>query len=191
MKNKYSLRYKNQNNIIVFSITLILISSVFLFGKYSLNVDNYKIKKCEETIFEFDKIEYYNVEIEKGFGIKPTQTDTLKINLLNDEYSSLKDSINLKNIELYYKKTNLNKRSLQYIRSYLCKNVIKKENYLSECFPVFRDILIFKKDSKIVGILKICFECGMSNLVSEKYNSSTFNCSMLINLDNFLKSSRD
>ena len=32
---------------------------------------------------------------------------------------------------------------------------------LTACTPLYRDVLILKKNNKIVSILKICFDCGM------------------------------
>lgn len=34
-----------------------------------------------------------------------------------------------------------------------------------ECAPVYRDILVFKKDNKIKGVAQICFQCEKSNFI--------------------------
>ncbi|TDX87215.1 hypothetical protein [Epilithonimonas xixisoli] len=33
-------------------------------------------------------------------------------------------------------------------------------HYDTSCVKTFRDILVFKKNNKIVGVSKICFDCG-------------------------------
>lgn len=39
-----------------------------------------------------------------------------------------------------------------------------------KCAPVYRDIIVFKKENKIMGISKICFECDMDYTIDNKGN---------------------
>lgn len=43
-------------------------------------------------------------------------------------------------------------------------------NYMREnaCEPYYRDVYVFRKKNKIVGIAKICFDCQIINFSSEK-----------------------
>jgi len=106
--------------------------------------------------------------------------------MLNNYFTEINDSINLNQIEKYYKKNELNLKALKFIKSYICKTKINLNNDYSECMPIFRDIIIFKKQSKTVGIIKICFDCNLSNIVSSEYNSYLFNIEELDILEKFL-----
>ena len=56
------------------------------------------------------------------------------------------------------------------------------------CIPVFRDILIFKKNNKSIGIAKICFECEKSHIVGTNKNIENFGqCGDFSKLMNILK----
>ena len=42
------------------------------------------------------------------------------------------------------------------------------------CIAVYRDILIFKKQNKTVGIAKICFECFKKQIIGTNANTENF-----------------
>ncbi|MBD3905661.1 hypothetical protein NAL32_14535 [Chryseobacterium sp. Ch-15] len=42
------------------------------------------------------------------------------------------------------------------------------------CSPVYRDILIFKKDKKVNGIVKICFNCHQYRIFGTNANTQNF-----------------
>jgi hypothetical protein len=44
----------------------------------------------------------------------------------------------------------------------------------TKCVPIFRDILIFRKSGKIVGIAKICFRCGQNEIFGTSANTNDF-----------------
>ena len=51
------------------------------------------------------------------------------------------------------------------------------EYYEFACIPIFRDVLIFKNKSKVVGIAKICFTCNNSVIVGTNANTEEFGMS--------------
>ena len=58
--------------------------------------------------------------------------------------------------------------------SAICKTISNNINlkyHEVACIPMYRDILIFKKDNKTKAVLKVCFECGMNDL-SGKFESN-------------------
>ncbi|MCZ8198041.1 MAG: hypothetical protein O9267_10575 [Flavobacterium sp.] len=82
--------------------------------------------------------------------------------------------------------------SYGYIKNLVPKEKIKKidefitndiyyESHLTACVPSYRDILILKKNNKIVSVLKLCFECGMI----DKYGVIESNCSENIDFDTY------
>lgn len=49
-----------------------------------------------------------------------------------------------------------------------------EEGSARACIPVFRDILIFKKNDKITGMMKICFNCHQYRILGTKANTDNF-----------------
>ena len=48
------------------------------------------------------------------------------------------------------------------------------ERITTACAQIYRDILIFKKTSNIVGVAKICFSCGDYQIVGTDANTENF-----------------
>jgi len=72
-------------------------------------------------------------------------------------------------VNKFYSKKELDKEKFPEI------NEIYTEKYhgqydIAGCAPFYRDILIFKKDKKIIGISKICFQCNLNMTVGTKRN---------------------
>lgn len=62
-------------------------------------------------------------------------------------------------------------------------------NYETACVKTFRDILVFKKNNKIVGISKICFDCGWeSTFFNEKRFNNLIDITYFEELENLLNS---
>lgn len=40
---------------------------------------------------------------------------------------------------------------------------------VAACEPIYRDLIVFEKDNKIIGWVKICLDCGISEIVGSKY----------------------
>lgn len=49
-----------------------------------------------------------------------------------------------------------------------------EEVYGHACIYVYRDILLFKKKSKVIGIAKLCFDCDASVIIGTKVNTNEF-----------------
>ncbi|MTH16399.1 hypothetical protein [Flavobacterium sp. LC2016-01] len=72
-----------------------------------------------------------------------------------------------------YTKTNVDSKKFKQIDEIFTEK--KHGDVLeSSCIYVYRDILIFRKKSKIVGIAKICFGCGASIILGTKPNTEEF-----------------
>jgi len=42
------------------------------------------------------------------------------------------------------------------------------------CKPFYRDILVFRRDARLVGIAKICFECNQSYMIGIEHQTRNF-----------------
>ena len=45
---------------------------------------------------------------------------------------------------------------------------------VTSCEPIYNDILLFKKNSKVTGIVKICFNCWQYEIIGTIANTETF-----------------
>lgn len=126
-------------------------------------------------LFDFDEATHYYYEIEEDSLMRmwdkenKTDKETRIINLLIDDIPySIKDSSSVKNLERYgfIKKqiSNFDKSKLrQAIRR---KKVADFEE--TTCIAEYRDIIIFKKNHKIVGVIKICFGCDQYLIIDSR-----------------------
>jgi hypothetical protein len=73
-----------------------------------------------------------------------------------------------------YTRTTLDSSVCMNIDSILIQKPHPEVSYLTECSPVYRDILIFKKDKKITGIAQICFSCDQFYFVGNVIKSEGF-----------------
>lgn len=44
----------------------------------------------------------------------------------------------------------------------------------TRCVPVYRDILVFKKNDSVVGLSKICFDCDIQHTIDKYGNRKEF-----------------
>lgn len=49
-----------------------------------------------------------------------------------------------------------------------------QESYAMTCIAVYRDILVFKKENKIIGTAKLCFSCDQNVITGTQHNTDEF-----------------
>lgn len=127
--------------------------------------------KKETFISNFDSIEYYSADKEfysKFYNRLREKSDTYYSKILNENVPEKLDD------SLFYSELN----SSKFINSKVSQadiNSFKElfnddtftDAYTTACAPDYRNILILKKSNRIVGVLKICFNCEMYNLIGE------------------------
>ena len=163
-------------------LTLVLVS---LFSCKSKSTTKQIVVKEEKVscipYFDFDKIEHYSIKIEES-GIwkiyekkRKTVDDKRFIELiLKYTPEKIEDTTILKEIE----KSGYIKRSVQLdkfemLNSIFCEKKHKNSIALS-CIAYYRDIVVFKKENKTVGVAKVCFECSQSIITGTKRNTQEF-----------------
>lgn len=72
-----------------------------------------------------------------------------------------------------YKKSDLTIKQQKDIENVFSEKDSSPDSYAS-CAAEYRDIFIFKKKEKTVGIAKICFKCGRFQIVGSKLDISGF-----------------
>jgi hypothetical protein len=164
----------------------------FLFSILLFSCNTKTSKKVEENIyvppkitgmkyFDFDEIIHYKNEIESSetrklyFGQK-TKLDSLKYEIIINKKipKTINDTAFINQLEqIGFLKNTVDKRKFEEINT-IFKEKKHKEVYGFACDYIFRDILVFKRKSKTIGIAKICFECNENHIVGTEANIEEF-----------------
>lgn len=135
-----------------------------------------------KNYFDFDEVDhYYNnydpLSEENRYDRKfiKTKLDSLEVQLI---YGSTPTTINdLEFIpylnKISYKKTNIDTSLFAQLNEIFTERIYDY-NTSTRCIYIYRDILIFKKNKEVVGVVKICFECKGIRIVGTTANTSFF-----------------
>jgi len=134
--------------------------------------------------FEYDEIEYYKSEIEEDQigelydNQKKSLKDSLKMGIILGEIpKSILDTNFIDDLKSFgYSKSNIKPKKFNKINEIFTEKK-HSEMYETACLFIYRDILIFKKKSKVIGIAKMCFGCDASVIVGTKSNTDEFGMS--------------
>ncbi len=165
---------------------IIFISAILLFSCNSRKEAKLENAIKETTIsgekyFEYDEIEYYQNEIKEDQigelydNQKKSLKDSLKIEvILGETPKSISDTNFIDDLKSFgYTKSNIKSKKIEKINEFFSvKN--HSESYITACIYVYRDILIFKRKSKVIGIAKICFSCNSKIIVGTKSITEKF-----------------
>ena len=164
-------------------ILIIFIASLFSCSKGKK--ENASAKFLDNKTFEFDKIEHYSsIQNHKIDSITSRKEEPLSkfekeyFRLLNDNYpTSLTDSSFFKSLMMpHIKVDTISKEGLiefkKKFNNKMCDYYANKA-----CVPIYDDIYIFRLNSKITGIAKVCYQCEIiyfldSNTSWERFGDS-------------------
>ena len=134
-----------------------------------------------KVFFDFDEIDFYNTDFDEKKSIvliqnkENSELDKLKYEIILEETPKNIQDLEFLNkmteIGFTHKKIESDKfKSINEI--FVEKNI--SNDYAYGCAPVYRDILIFKKNEKIIGVAKICFGCEQNIIIGTKANTVNF-----------------
>ncbi|MBP9848338.1 MAG: hypothetical protein KBC58_02760 [Flavobacterium sp.] len=147
-------------------------------------VNTTEIKSNDLNFFDFDKVEHYSKnikdddilhEMQRLDGIDKHSEEYNYLNLIGYNYpKNVNDKEIISNLVKYkFSKiqidNNIHKDINKLFSTSKCEG-----GYPLACAPIYRDILIFYKQDKIIGIAKICFECGQSYILGSSNDVSDF-----------------
>lgn len=164
----------------IFVFIVVFISSCNTSTKVDV-ADTKVIKKELEPFFDSDKINHYYLNFsEEDFEklIKKdinTEKETEFITLFVHHFPDTIPKENFEKILLKhnYKKSDLTIKQQKDIQNVFSEKDSSPDAYAS-CAAEYRDIFIFKKKEKTVGIAKICFKCGRFQITGSKLDTSGF-----------------
>ena len=138
-------------------------------------------KSVPKPYFEFDQIDYYYIDIDEmtfnelALSKKRKKKEQQLLHLVSRGYlESLKDTGHILLAEdLGYIKHRINQNLFPAIHDIFSEK--DHENWLSAaCIAILRDILVFRKNNKIVGVAKICVTCMQHEIVGTTVNTDFF-----------------
>lgn len=134
-------------------------------------------KETCKPFYDYDEIEWYNYK---------RNLDSIPPDLKNNEFlievfqgstfSKIKDVSKLNYLSVDdFNKSIVPNSKYEQLNKLFCYNENKGiEGFTTACIPFYNDILVFKKESKIIGIAKICFKCQQSTFTESKSNTAAF-----------------
>lgn len=137
-------------------------------------------KYSKKTFFDFDEVIHYRIEIDEN-KLLIREEDNLSSDeqlqndlIILDKPEVISDTMFVKNLqEIGFSKTNILENKFEELNElFSLKN--PKEHLSNSCIAVYRDILIFKKNNKVIGVAKICFDCDQSQIIGTKINTMNF-----------------
>lgn len=164
----------------------IFIVSVVLFWSCNdskkVNTNSEKVVKKElRPFFDSDKIDHYYLNFSDDDLMKIIRKDRnteKELEFIALFVHHFPDSIPKENFEKIllkhnYKKSDLTIKQQKDIQNVFSEKDSSPDSYAS-CAAEYRDIFIFKKKEKTIGIAKICFKCGRFQIIESKLDTSRF-----------------
>jgi hypothetical protein len=148
------------------------IISLLLFTLTFISCQKSKNDKIKDVIEECNSVEFYRISEEKKHIVGNDTINDTKIvqGILSDnEKLNFNDQKIIDVLNKEYTKYSMNEDSSEDILDEFTEwNMFKFKIFYEACIPTYRDILLFKKDGKIVGFAKVCFDCSQSYIVVNK-----------------------
>lgn len=164
----------------IFILIVIVFTSCNDSKKSNLEIQKV-VKKELRPFFDSDRIDHYfvNYTLESIIDFEEKSKKSKKHQEFEDLFMGyFPDSIPKRDFEEILISHNYKKSNLTIKQQKEIENVFSQKDSLQmsayACVPEYRDIFIFKKKEKTIGIAKICFKCGRTQIVGSKLDTSGF-----------------
>ena len=144
--------------------------------------ENKKVVKKElRPFFDSDKVDHYYLDFSEDDFTKILMKE--KNTKMEEEFFDIyvhtfPETIQQENFEKILLNHNYKKSNLSIKQEKEIENVFSEkdslQNTFAGCAAEYRDIFIFKRKDKTVGIAKICFKCGRTQIIGSKLDVSGF-----------------
>jgi hypothetical protein len=162
--------------VILQKMRIIILSFLFSFflGCNSESVGKKQFVGYDQLVhykINIDDADIYNIEQKAA----KSKLELLKTDLIINEVPiSIVDTSFISNLRnIGFEKNIISANNFKEINEIFYKKE-KKGFSSSKCAPIYRDILVFKKLKKTIGIAKICFECMQSQIVGDELNGEYY-----------------
>lgn len=138
-------------------------------------------EKTGKKFFIYDEIIHYSIDFHgsKLQALSENQhlsvIDSLKLSVISGYIPKDNQDLNFidKLEEIGYTKKTVDKSEFEAIDNIFSEKKVK-EGITTACIPIFRDILLFKMQNKVIGTAKICFECMQHHITGTIANTNDF-----------------
>lgn len=132
--------------------------------------------------FKFDALTHYQTSInaadleELEFKAKPNEQDLLLHNILfkNHPPKNIDDTVFIETLQkLGFQKKVIEAKHFEAINEIFKAH--KNQNIQEPfCGAVYRDVLVFHHQNKIIGVAKLCFSCGHHYIIGTEKDTTNF-----------------
>ncbi len=138
-------------------------------------------KSAGRKFFDYDEIDYYFSRYGDGDVVtlhenrSRSKIDSLKLDvILGDIPKHLSDTLFISKLELIgYKKGTIDQSKFRAIDRIFVEKPMK--NWIGyTCIRIYNDILIFKKQKKVIGTAKVCLGCLAHQIIGTNANTENF-----------------
>ena len=136
--------------------------------------------KNDKQYFNYNKLEHYHIDIveDKVFALdrKKSKKQAILTELLIEYTPDTLSEISILNgIEkIGYKKKEILTNKFESINKIFCEKIGLGFNEEMSCIAIYRDVLVFKNNNKIVGVAKLCFDCQQFIITGTNKNTANF-----------------
>ena len=166
------------------SETKIVNSESTIANSESTIANSESIKSNNKIFFDFDNVDYYFKDIDDSEilkevrrleGVDDESEEYNYLNLISNDYpKKVNDENFIKNILKFgYSKNQIDKKFYNEINSVFSETKCDS-SFAAACVPIYRDILVFYKEQKIIGIAKVCFTCRQFDIIGTQKDISYF-----------------
>jgi hypothetical protein len=144
-------------------------------------------KYFKSTNLEFDSVYHYVIDYEdiSDEGLNHDNFSALQSGIVYNDYPyNLDIKFHEELTKVGFKKTEIENAKFSKLKDIL-KYEFNVKIGVKKCLTTYRDILVFQKNNKIVGAVKICFGCGEYYPIGE--NLPNFNFEKYKELEVLLK----
>ncbi|MFP9100540.1 hypothetical protein ACLI09_15940 [Flavobacterium sp. RHBU_24] len=147
-------------------------------------VDDYdKFEKLDKTspFFDFDGVSYYHNDltdgefadlIEKEDSITKSEDDLVRA-ITSDIPEKLNDTLITNIKDNYPLKIEIPEKDIPFLKDIFMEKYTDR-NWSTICEARYHDVLVFSKNGKITGIVKICFDCWQFSFSGTKAHTGGF-----------------
>ncbi|MCD1116754.1 hypothetical protein [Chryseobacterium turcicum] len=159
------------------------------------------INAQELPFYDFDQVDYYSIDIsEKDISNieyqrkknsyeykKISKKNALFLSILRNNYpETIEENFPEKLINYGFKKNDIDKKRYPEINTIFSEKPCN-DDLGSFCIPTFRDVFIFRKKDKIVGIAKICYSCHLATIIGTEKSIRNFgSCGDFVKLEKIM-----
>lgn len=139
-----------------------------------------EVSDCK-PYFSYDQVEHYYFDIteEDIWKIEEKEKKTKKEEkqlklLIQNTPDTISDTTALQDIDkIGFVKQEISENKFEKLDQIFCERK-HKEAIAMACIAIYRDILVFRKNGKIIGTAKICFECDQNVITGTTKNTEEF-----------------